>query len=641
MPSETNRTQRMPAFRIVSRRTPVSLPTLAPAGSVSLPSKMRTETTIGDRDQEPGANSGSELSVLVMSLDAFALLPLPAEGVVLVGRSKECGVHIDDAMASRRHARLYLGETCEIEDLGSSNRTRVRDVPIAPGERVRLSFGEAIVVGSTVLVLQKSHRPASRRRLWSHRHFETHLRSACERADDGGPRPALIRVRLERPMPWMRVLPILDQSLPPPHVFAAYGPADYEILLVGASETEAAILVAKVKDALRALDAVPRLGLAWYPRDGRSPDALLARANDALRPADDRCSMAAPAVVLGEEMQRVHALAARAAMSKLSVLITGETGVGKEVMALTVHRLSSRAEHPLVALNCAGLTESLIESELFGHERGAFTGASQSRRGLFEAADGGTLFLDEIGDLPPSVQPKLLRAIASEEILPVGSVRARRIDVRIVCATNRDLEREVARGTFREDLYYRLAALTLSIPPLRHRTTEIPALAALFLAEAAKDAKRGEPTLSPTVRRILLEYHWPGNVRELKNVIERALALCEGDTIEPHHLPLERMLPQKAAPPAPARDPLRTTPRSSDAEEGEPGGQGSKDEPHEKQRMIAALDANAWNQSRAAQALGMARRTFISKLDRYGIPRPRLGARPNGAQYGDPDDSEK
>jgi two-component system, NtrC family, response regulator AtoC len=228
--------------------------------------------------------------------------------------------------------------------------------------------------------------------------------------------------------------------------------------------------------------------------------------------------------------------------------------------------------------------------------------------------------------------------------LPVGSVRARRIDVRIVCATNRDLEQEVARGTFREDLYYRLAALTLSIPPLRQRTTEIPALAALFLAEAAKGAKRGEPTLSPAVRRILLEYHWPGNVRELKNVIERALALCEGDTIEPHHLPLERMLPQKAAPPPPNRETLRTIPRSSD-DPGEQAAQGGRDEKdEEKQRMLAALDANAWNQSRAAQALGMARRTFISKLDRYGIPRPRLGARPNGPgahhEGRDPEDSE-
>jgi DNA-binding NtrC family response regulator len=247
----------------------------------------------------------------------------------------------------------------------------------------------------------------------------------------------------------------------------------------------------------------------------------------------------------------------------------------------------------------------LLESELFGHERGAFTGAVQAKPGLLESASGGTAFLDEIGELPASLQVKLLRVVEERKVRRVGAIEPIDIDVRFVAATNRDLEAEVAAGNFRQDLYYRLAGASVHIPPLRERRAEIEPLAETFLEGAAAELGRPSPALSPSARRWLRRHDWPGNVRELRNVIERAVLLAEGDSIELSHLPSAEVAAE--------------TPQTMQAEIQQ------EVSAIEKQRILEALEACAGNQTRAAKMLGMSRRAFINRLDAYGIPRPRKG----------------
>ncbi len=238
----------------------------------------------------------------------------------------------------------------------------------------------------------------------------------------------------------------------------------------------------------------------------------------------------------------------RAATGETSVLLEGETGTGKEVLARTLHRTSARAQAPFVAINCAALTDSLLESELFGHLRGAFTGATSNKSGLFEAAAGGTLFLDEIGETSPSLQAKLLRALQDKEIRPVGGTASRKVDARIVSATNRNLRQQASQGEFREDLYYRLAVFPITIPPLRKRREDILPLAQHFLAIHNKNAKLRPCSLSQASADLMQSHSWPGNVRELENEIQRMIALSEpGDVLTPEHLSSTILSPTRAA----------------------------------------------------------------------------------------------
>src|SRR5690606_38750480 len=242
--------------------------------------------------------------------------------------------------------------------------------------------------------------------------------------------------------------------------------------------------------------------------------------------------------VIGEApaFREVLNIAARVAAYPTTVLVTGESGTGKEAVARAIHRSSPRADHPFVAINCGAIPENLLESELFGHEKGAFTGAERAREGIFAEADGGTLFLDEIGELPQSLQVKLLRALQERRVRPVGGSREREVDVRLVAATARDLVEDVATHRFREDLYYRVNVVHLHLPPLRSRREDIPLLANPFLQRHAERLGIAAEPLEPEVPSLLVRYAWPGNVRELENVLERALVLS-GGKIAPEHLP--------------------------------------------------------------------------------------------------------
>jgi two-component system, NtrC family, response regulator AtoC len=311
-------------------------------------------------------------------------------------------------------------------------------------------------------------------------------------------------------------------------------------------------------------------------------------------------------VVVDPAMNRVLDLADRVAPTDLTVLVLGESGSGKDVLANYLHRRSPRAPHRLVTLNCGAVPETLIESELFGHEKGAFTGAATAKQGLIEAADRGTLFLDEIGELPLQLQVKLLRVLEDRQVWRVGALEPRMIDVRFVAATNRDLEQQVAAGKFREDLYYRLNGISLDVPPLRERPADIVPLAKYFLAEIARSLGRPAPLLTPAACDKLSGHAWPGNVRHLKNVVHRALVMANGDSIGPDDLEVRESA--TSLPVESITDPERLRDLADDAE---------------RRRTVEAIEACAGNQTRAAEMLGITRRVLVRRLEKYKLPRPR------------------
>jgi len=309
-------------------------------------------------------------------------------------------------------------------------------------------------------------------------------------------------------------------------------------------------------------------------------------------------------VVRSEAMHRVLDLAQRVAKVESTALITGESGVGKERIARLIHEDSPRSARSFVAVNCGAVAETLLESELFGHARGAFTGADRDRAGLFEAASGGTLFLDEIGEVAPAMQVKLLRALQEREIRRVGESRPRPVDVRVVAATNRNLADEVAAGGFRKDLYYRLRVIEVRVPALRERSEDVLPLARVFLAETAGRMGRKVTGFTPRAADQLLRHEWPGNVRELQNAVEHAVALCTGSRVDVEDLPEELRV---------ALPPPRPTGRTRPLDEVE------------RECILAAVESAGGNRTRAASELGIGLATLKRKLKRYeahGSTRP-------------------
>jgi two-component system response regulator AtoC len=325
-----------------------------------------------------------------------------------------------------------------------------------------------------------------------------------------------------------------------------------------------------------------------------------------------------PPILLDPEMKNAYDLLTRAAASDVSVLILGETGVGKEVMAETVHRRSRRASAPFLLLNCAALPETLLESELFGHERGAFTGAHVMKVGLLESTEGGTVFLDEVGEMALGTQAKLLRVLEERTLLRVGGTKSRRIDVRFVTATNRDLQREAREGRFRNDLYYRISGVVVRIPPLRKRPSEIEPLARYFLQEFCTELEQRTPELTPAALRALKDYEWPGNVRELRNVMERAVLIAGGNPIETEHVVLDPSPGDDDSEPAEPDGPTRVIVRPKELVAS-----GNEEDDAERERVIRALEECGGNQTRAAKLLNMSRRTLINRLEQWQLPRPK------------------
>ena len=589
------------------------------------------DATIGRNDsstprKRAAVAGGGRLCLVVIGEGLDATYPLPDRGPVAIGRAPDSDILIDHPSVSRNHAVLRVGEPLVIEDLGSANGTRIRDRWLEGHTTAEVALGEPFDVGSVMVVIQARSAPPKQRHIWSHGYFEARLEEECARAQRNTGTFAVLRVHC-RNDGGRAVEDTLCRELRAMDVIGYYGPSEHEALIVDAVPEQMPAAITKLGAALAAAGAEASIGVACYPADARNPYELLSRASAAALGQRATSPGTSPLVVPNAAIQNLDRIVHRIAAGTISVLITGETGVGKEVLAERIHKLSRRADKPFLRLNCAALSESLLESELFGHEKGAFTGAVAAKTGLLESADGGTVFLDELGEMPPSTQVKLLRVLEERQVLRVGALKPRKIDVRFVAATNRDLEAEIARSAFRQDLYFRLNGVTLVIPPLRERTSEIPALVTGFLRIAAeRDGLPPPPGASPEALALLCGYSWPGNIRELRNVVERGLLLSGGHVIDIEHLPTEKMKPPRQErttipPPIPVAAAPAVAPAPASVPALEP--KLRRGEALTREALIDALARAGGNQTEAAKLLGVSRRTFINRVEHFQVPRPR------------------
>ena len=591
------------------------------------------------------------MAVLILLRDEVPLVRFALGEVATLGRASECEVQLVDTELSRRHAQVRRTATgWELEDLGSRNGTRVDGVrvqgavPLAPGAVIALGMHTLVfdppvdVVGDAdgdhrLLLLRDESAARGARALPAGvtlpaeelARMHAFGLSLVAAADRGGLRELLARLVSElgadraclvaapprlRPICVHGATTVTTSTTLVTRALAegtalAVDDAQGHVSFAGAASVLAhdlhAVLVAPLVYEGAALGVVQ----LDHQRRGAFDDTALARVA-ALAPAI-ALSVAralrpppapAPAPVtpiIGSDPRLRSALEAvsRAAASGTQVLVLGESGTGKELVARAYHAASPRASGPWVAVNCAAFSETLLDSELFGHEQGAFTGATRRRRGCFEQADGGTLFLDEVGELGAATQAKLLRVLADRRFYRLGGEQPIDVDVRVIAATHRDLRARIAAGAFREDLYWRLAVIPVEVPPLRERGEDRAILTAHFFERLGAELGRRPPTLSPDAQALWDRHPWPGNVRELKNAVERLLVLYDGGVVEVDDLPPE--LRAHAGRPA-------------------PGTLGEAVAALERERITAAMTASGGNKAAAARALGISRPTLDKKL---------------------------
>tara|TARA_R110002073_G_scaffold140253_12_gene290975 strand:- start:40326 stop:41657 length:1332 start_codon:yes stop_codon:yes gene_type:complete len=423
------------------------------------------------------------------------------------------------------------------------------------------------------------------------------------------------------------VIERLAGRMRPMDTLCEYSPNELAVIAPEVDESGARLLADRLtREARGVLGDSPeavRIGMSLSPANGTSPDELIGEARAALRAANaQQLAVSTPplhsnnpqVIAIDPQMKRLFALVQKVAVSNITVLVLGETGAGKEIVAGAIHEQSPRAGKACLRLNCASIPESLLESELFGHEKGAFTGAEKQKIGFFEAAKGGTVFLDEIGEMSLNVQAKLLRVLENRTITRVGGTSEIDVDVRIVCATNRNLDLEVKEGRFREDLYYRVSAFSLIVPALRDRPGDILPLCEHFV-RANHASLRGKvdrtaiPVLTVEAQECLQRHEWPGNVRQLRNAMERALVLASNGVIEIGDLP-DRVREANAATgqsPVIIDSSLDVRDQLADVE---------------KLTIEAALEAVGGNQTKAAKRIGISRRALIYKMEKYGLKKP-------------------
>ncbi len=497
--------------------------------------------------------------LLIIEPDSSSIFELPPAGELLIGRAPDVPIRLRDPSASRVHARLAVGaDGVFLSDLGSYNGTRVNGERI--GQAVRLQPGDSIAICDVILLYRRRSPAALLRPVHaSLAPLRERLDEELERAQSAYGALSVMCIECRGPseagppaageLPLAPVAEILGPRLRVMDAVARDGESRLLLLLPERGAAEAGSLGQELRAALAGVLPALRIGYACFPEDGPDGASLVAGALAAAGAAAlgevKSASGAVTRLRVGEvdilladaAMLRLYSLLERLAVSELPVLIHGETGTGKELAAQVLHARSPRRDKRLVSINCAALPESLAESELFGHERGAFSGAVAAKPGLLEAAHGGTVFLDEIGELPAALQAKLLRVLENKRLLRVGDTRERPVDLRIVAATNRRLEDEVKAGRFRQDLYFRLASAVVVLPPLRERPRELPILARAFLAQAGRKLGREALFLAPATLERLLRYGWPGNVRELRNAMDYAAAVVSETVVEPEALP--------------------------------------------------------------------------------------------------------
>ncbi len=603
------------------------------------------DVTILSKQEAESTPSIERRHLLVFSGASSWMYQLPASGRVVIGRSETADLRIDDGSISRAHAAVTIDASgVSIADLGSQNGTFVNERKIT-GDHV-LAANDVITIHKTTLILHATAPATNAAVVLDHAALRQRIEDESDRAVRYERKfsvlclvwPSAIEKRRELGQQVAVQLRRIDA--------AAWSLTDHalHVMLAEASHDEAVSIGIRVREKLA--DAKLKVGCATCPDDGYDADALLASAHNAAISADageiGGTSRSFQTVTIGNvrviiadpAVARLYALIERLAPVELPILITGETGCGKELAATAIHSMSRRRGKQMVSLNCAAIQDTLVESELFGHEKGAFSGAVAAKAGLLEAASGSTLFLDEVGELAPGAQAKLLRVLETHRVTRVGDVREREVDVRVVCATHRDLEADIVAGRFRQDLYFRLSGASLHLPPLRQRQRELPLLAAAFLDDACKRNGRGMMTLSEPAMGALAAYGWPGNVRELKNLMQYIAAAHPADVVTIAHVS-ERLdrgarttaalgipkveLPASGTPPPGVTPTMPTDP---------PAFRSLADEMRELEitRIREAIEATGGNQTRAAGLLAMPVRTFFEKAKQYGLtPKKKPG----------------
>jgi DNA-binding NtrC family response regulator/pSer/pThr/pTyr-binding forkhead associated (FHA) protein len=533
--------------------------------------------------------------------------PLRESGTMVIGRGSDANLVVAHPSVSRRHAVIDV-DLMTFMDLGSRNGSTVRGERLKPNSAVAISPGDAIAVGDITLVLRSEDDAAPERlsvpNLVTEQPLELRLVEEAARSARTGEPFAHARIHVDRASAEI-AREVIVEALRTSDVLVEDCPGTFQLLLPNSDNERARPVIQRITAALTEQGITARAGVASYPYDGVTAAQLSARARELVTATRrERTPM--------DDLRR---LVTSVATGELTVLVTGETGSGKELIAEMLHRLSPRKQRPFLRLNCAAIAEQLLESELFGHARGAFTGAENARAGLFESAAGGTVLLDEIGEMGLRLQASLLRVLEERVVRRVGESEVRPVDVRIVCATNRSLLDEVDAGRFRRDLYYRIGGVTVTLPPLRERPDEIEAIARAFAALATARTRRSAPVFSDHALAALRAYTWSGNIRELRNAIERAVLLAGDGSITPTELGLPSSLSTNLVTAEGSQPPLRPSqdPKALSREVAE----------LEKRRIIEALEHFGGNQTRAARALGLSRTTLVARLEQYSLRRPR------------------
>ncbi len=558
-----------------------------------------------------------------------------------VGRDLKAKICIPDLQASRVHANFSIvSGKCHVEDLGSTNGTFVNGNKLS--SKIELHEGDEVLIGTTLFKFTYVNPlDGGRVDLCSHGYFENRLTEELDRTARYNRPLSIMMIGFSKSSDedlksiYPQVVMRIKKMIRAMDLFGHYGKYELELLLPETNQEEATLLANRIVNEVQIKGAQLNIALASFPQDGRSRDVLIEKSREALRIAKQKSKSFvyvqkedsqnrhtlsnANVVVKNEKMKLIYSMIEKIAKSSITVLINGETGVGKEVIAESLHQTSDRKNKQLISFNCAALTETLLESELFGHEKGAFTGADNTKVGLFETAHGGTIFLDEVGEMSLKTQAKLLRVLQNKKVMRVGSNKEIDIDVRVVAATNKNLEELVKKNLFREDLMYRLNAHTIDIPPLRERKEEIPFLVQTFLEKVCKENELELKQITPQAMDMLISYSWPGNIRELKNVIERSVIISEGQIIDVDSF-AGRMgsIAQSlllSNPNAQANSPFDQMPSTKVADMKDVMGE------YEKQLIINALNRTQWNQTKASTLLQIPRRTLVSKIKKYGITR--------------------
>ena len=653
-----------------------------------------------------GLDPKPRIALIVYHADGAEMVMLLPDLPVTVGREAPSDVRIADPTLSREHARFTLTDgRILVADLDSTNGTSIAGKRI---EEAEMKLGDEVLLGNLLASVQALGPQENNLGLESDERFRMRLDEEVVRAHYCRSRFAVLMVRAlpappvdrgsARSASGMRgAAPTLPEagtaSYPDTHVgrwspavrgalrpvdrVALYSRDALQIVMPDAPDDVALDVAQAITRGRREGEPLLFVGMAMYPDAATEAEKLIELARGALSmttmsepvqvakaalwlagDAPARRPSVAPgpeseeAIVAGPVMRELLETVGRLAASRIPVILQGETGVGKEVLARLIHDSGSRKDRPMVCVNCGAIPPSLVESTLFGHERGAFTGATQQQKGVFEEADGGTVFLDEIGELPLAAQAALLRVLETKKITRVGSTREIAADVRIIAATHRDLDAMCREGTFREDLYDRMNTMMLTIPPLRDRTDEIELLSLRFLRQANETSHGRVRAIDPRALARLKDYSWPGNVRELRNAIERAVVIARTETIQEHDLPARVRSadgPASRRRPPPHFEPEEMTERYGAAESARrssrstpvydrPASRPSSPPPapvptpsdgfgdlkmklqrYESQLILDALRSTRWNQTEAARALGMPLRTLVHKIKAFDI----------------------